>query len=166
MKLKSLFLISAMFVLSAVSMAQTPFSNNYFDATFNGGAVASTTEPNDAHTSTNYDYESDATDFAQVVTVRLIDHDIAVDLSSSNFYADADSKRGEVISRSTGSWQGHPFTYTCTKIVGTNGVAYTVRARYIIVGPREAYFISQTSRADYDDKALWDTFESSLNIKR
>jgi flavin-dependent dehydrogenase len=164
--MKSLMLTIALFVLSAVSMAQTPFSNNYFDATFAGGPVVATTSLNDARTSTNYIYTSDSANVEETVLVRLIDHDIEVSLASSNFYADLDNARGAVMARSTGTWQGCPFTYTFVKVIGADGVAYSVRHRYIIVGPREAYFITQASLMTFEDQAVWEAFEGSLNIKR
>jgi hypothetical protein len=164
--LKSLILIAATFLLSAVSMAQTSYNNNYFGVSFSGGAVTTATAPNDARTSMNYDYISENSNVRQVVDVRLIDHDINVDLSSSNFYADQDNARGVVVSRSTGTYQGHPFTYTFTKITPTDGTApYSVRRRYIIVGPRETIWIMQTSLMTFDDQALWENFENTLNIK-
>ena len=164
MKLKSLMLIAATLLLSVVSMAQTSYNNSYFGVTFNGGAVTTTINPNDAGTSMNHNYISENVDFRQIVDVRLIDHDINVDLSSSNFYADQDSKRGTVVSRSTGTYQGHPFTYTFLKYT-ENGVVYSRRTRYIIVEPREVVFIEQISLMSFDDQSLWENFESTLNIK-
>lgn len=142
-------------------------SNNAFDATFIGDVVTSQAR-NDANTSTAYQFTSDSTDVMQQIVVREIDHDIDVNLASSNFYADQYTVYGDtakVINRSTGTYQGHPYTYTCVTFV-KEGVTISERARYIIVNAREVYFISQYSLASFDDKAIWDTFEASLNIKK
>lgn len=166
MKLKSMLLAASMLVLTAFAVAQT-FSNNYFDANF-VGAVTSSTQRNDANTSTNYFYNASDANVYQTIDVRLVDHDIPVDYSSTNFYADADARRSgvEVMSRSTGVYQGHPFTYLCIKYTNASGQVLTERNRYIVVGPREAYFVTQTSLASYDDNAEFNTLENSLNIKR
>lgn len=169
MKLKSLLLITVLFVLSAFAAAQTTqFSNNYFDVTFNEGPVtAHTPSQNDAKTSTNYAYSAENDVVFQDVTVRLIDHDIPTDYSSTNFYADDSLKHGEKeINRSTGTYQGHIFTYNCVTFVDDDGITYSTRTRYILINSREVYFIFQITRADYDDKAMWDQFEATLNIKR
>jgi hypothetical protein len=165
MKLKSLLLTASLFILSAFSMAQTPYSNNSFAVTFTGGAVTSSVQPNDAKTSTNYDYTSSNADVSQTVDTRIIDHDIAVSQASSDFYADLDTSLGTVINRSAGLWQGHPFTYTFVKFVGNNGLTYSLRTRFIIVRPREAIFIMQTSLMTFEDQAIWEQFEGTLNIK-
>ena len=163
MKLKSMFLAASMLVLSAFAVAQT-FSNNYFDASF-AGAVTSATSRNNANTSTNYDYTASTSNIFQDIDVRLIDHDIAVDYSSTDFYANIDASRGTVLSRSAGTYQGHPFTYLCVQYTD-GGSVITERNRYIMIGPREVYFVTQRSLSSYDDKAEWDAFEASLNIKR
>jgi hypothetical protein len=160
------FLAFAVLMLSSMlATAQTSFSNNYFSAQFSGGPVTSTTTLNDARTSTNYDFTSVNSNVAQTVDVRLIDHDIAVDLSSSNFYADLDNARGVVMSRSTGVYQGHPFTYTFTKVTRADQSTYSVRTRYIIVSPRVTIWVIQSSSMQYEDQAIWEAFEDSLNIK-
>jgi len=161
--LKSTLLAASLLVLSAFGIAQA-FTNNYFDATF-VGTVTSATSRNTANTSTNYDFTASDTNIFQDIDVRLVDHDIAMDYSSTDFYADIDARRGEVLARSTGVYQGHPFTYICVKYTD-GGSVLTERDRYIMIGPREVYFITQRSLASYDDKAQWDAFESSLNIRR
>ena len=164
MKLKSMFLAASLLVLSAFAVAQT-FSSNYFDANF-VGAVTSSNKRNDANTSTDYMYNASNDNVVQYVISRVVDHDIPVDYSSTNFYANEDAQKGEVLSRSTGMYQGHPFTYLCIKYTTKAGYVLTERDRYIIIGPREVYFISQTSLASYDDNAEFLALENSLNIKR
>jgi hypothetical protein len=159
-----MFLAASLLVLSAFAVAQT-FSNNYFDANF-VGAVTSSNNRNDANTSTNYFYNASDANVYQTIDVRLVDHDIPVDYSSTNFYANEDAQRGEVLSRSTGVYQGHPFTYLCIKYTTNKGYVLTERNRYIIIGPREVYFITQSSLASYDDNAEFLALENSLNIKR
>jgi len=143
-------------------------SNQAFDVTFAGnGEVKTESGANDAGTSRSYAWESSTSDVYQYVTVRIVNHDIAVDFTSSNFYANEDLKDGTntELNRSTGYWQGHPFTYSAVSFVGGNGATLTTRTRYIIVSAREVIFISQTSLASFDDNAIWQTFETSLNIK-
>ena len=164
MKLKSMLIAATLVLLTAFAVAQN-FTNNYFTATFTG-TVQSSTVRNDANTSTNYDFSARSANLVQNIDVRLVDHDINVDYSSTNFYADIDAQHGTVQNRSTGTYQGHPFTYTCITYTSSTGSVLSERNRYIMIGPREVYFVTQTSLASYDDKAEWDAFESSINIVR
>jgi hypothetical protein len=101
---------------------------------------------------------------SQSVFVRIVDHDIAVNHESSNFYANNDSTGGTMSDVKQDYYQGHPFTYSChTYDVG--GVSWTKRTRYIIVNARTVIFIWQISLAAYNDTPEWTAFENSLVIK-
>ena len=175
---KSSLLAAIVLLFSAVASAQgytypvnpnpsgkqtTPFSNAQFSATFNG-PVSTDTFRSKSDTSSNTVYGSTNHNVDQVVIVRFVDHDIAVDHTSSDFYADDDRTGGTVANRSSDVWEDHPFTYTARDFT-LDGVDYTERTRFIIVNSREVIFISQTRLRDYDDKNEWLDFEYSLRIK-
>lgn len=144
----------------------TTFSNNYFSATFNG-PVTDETKRNSGNTSTNYLFKSGpgTNGVYQIVDVRIVDHDIAADLSSSNFYADSDTGLGPVTDRSTNVWEGHPFTYT-RRVKTYDGEEYETRTRYIIVSSRVVIFIQQFAPTSLDtNQREWFDFEYSLRIK-
>jgi hypothetical protein len=172
--------------LSSFALAQYPtspntgkqntlFANAQFSATFNGQVSVSETRRNGAGTSSYQEYDSYESPVGQDITVKFLDHDIAVDLSSSNFYANGDFNRiteingatdVRLIDRSTDVWEGHPFTYT-NVIFTVAGKTYTLRSRFIIVNSREALFINQLSPSDLDtaNRNQWLDFEYSLRIK-
>jgi len=135
-----------------------------FDATF-VGAVTSATSRSTANTSTNYDFTASDTNIFQDIDVRLVDHDIAVDYSSTDFYADIDARQRRSARAVNRRVSGTPLHLHLCEVHGRWSVL-TERDRYIMIGPREVYFITQRSLASYDDKAQWDAFESSLNIRR
>ena len=176
--------ILAVLVLSLASLAQvtypegpntgkanTPFSTAQFSATFNGPVEAQAASRSAQNTSTDHSYISTGNDFkdtsvGQKITVRFVDHDIAVDYTSSDFYANDDSTGGTVDTANTsnGVWEGHPYTYTYRTFT-LNGVQLTKRSRYIIVNAREVIFVQQISLVGYEDRDQWLDFEYSLRIK-
>ena len=170
MKLKSMFLAATLFVLSAFAVAQN-FTNNYFSTTF-VGTVETNQNRNDSNTSTNYYYDSRNANVMQSVDIRFVDHDIPYGTASTDFYANDDFNRmatsypGATFSnRTTGVFQGHPFTYQVINYT-YNGTALTVRNRYVYIGAREVYFVSQTSLASYDDSSEWGALANQMNIAR
>ncbi len=159
----SLWLAAIGLLLSVTAFAQqsTPYSTPNFSATFNGAVATETaTHPN----SVSYRYESSAQGVGQTVIVRIVNHDIAVNHESSNFYNNDDPTGGTVSDVKQDYYQGHPFTYAC-RTYDVGGVSWTKRTRFIIVNARTAIFIWQISRADYNDTAEWTAFENSLIIK-
>jgi hypothetical protein len=158
----SLWLVAIGLLLSVTALAQsTPYSTPNFSATFTG-PVATSTDTNP--TNTTYNYKSSTQNVSQSVFVRIVDHDIAVNHESSNFYANNDSTGGTMSDVKQDYYQGHPFTYSChTYDVG--GVSWTKRTRYIIVNARTVIFIWQISLAAYNDTPEWTAFENSLVIK-
>lgn len=174
---KSLLSVAIVLMLAVVAVGQiqypvnptpsgfqtTPYANNYFSATFNGVVTAGDGVRTD--TSTNYMYSSSSHNVTQVVWVRIIDHDIPVNQASADFYANEDKVGGVITDRSQNVWEGHPFTYTRHEYTNSSGVQMAQRARYIIVGPREAIFIMQIVPASYEDRNEWLDFEYSLRIR-
>jgi hypothetical protein len=172
---KVLSLIFSLVVLTGMALAQypvgpnagtqvTPFSNQYFSATFNANPTVGTGARSD--TAMNYTVSSytESPVVGQSITVRIVDHDIPVDYTSSDFYANNDSTGGEVITTSRNVWEGHPFTYVARKFT-VNGETFQKRERYIIVNSREAIFLTEIIPAGQDDQNEWLDFEYSLRIK-
>jgi len=168
---RSLLLAVAVALFSAFAAAQTrntafqttPYFNNYFSATFNGTVEANSSRSDNGQ-STNYIYESTNHGVTQVVVVRIVDHDIAVDYTSSDFYANDDRTGGTVDQTSRDHWQGHPFTYTF-RHYQREGNDLGKRTRFIIVNSRTVIFIYQIAAYSYDDRPEWLDFEYSLSIK-
>lgn len=176
MKKFGLFLI-AFALLATLACAQyptgpntgkqtTPVSNQYFSVTFNGSIITDTSRSTD-NQSSNYAYASMDHDVIQIVIVRFVDHDIAADYTSSDFYANDDTTGGPgavIDTRSQDTWEGHPFTYT-RRLYTDKGVQTSKRTRYIIVNSREVIFVEQIAPAAYADHDEWLDFEYSLRIK-
>jgi hypothetical protein len=176
--MKYLSSILAVLLLSIAGLAQdypvgpntgkatTPYSTTQFSATFDGPVTALLPTRNDENTSTDYKYVSKNDKVAEAITVRFIDHDIAVDYTSSDFYANDDRTGGTVDTDNTShnEWNGAPFTYTYRTFT-LNGAVLTKRSRYIIVNSREVIFIQQVTVNGYEDRPEWLDFEYSLRIK-
>jgi len=173
--MKFLSSILAVLILSIASLAQypegpntgkanTPFAATNFSATFNGPVTALPMARQ--NTSTEYAFFSQNASVAEKVTVRFIDHDIDVNYTSSDFYANDDITGGTVDVANTvhGSWNGAPYTYTYRTFT-LDGFTLTKRSRYIIVNAREVIFLQQVSRVGYEDRPEWLDFEYSLRIK-
>lgn len=173
---KSLLFVILILLVSVVAFAQsqypvnphpsglqtTPYSNNYFSATFNGTV---TTNSYRGDQSGNAKYTSANQNVSQTVTVRIVNYDIPANQASADFYADNDcTLRGTIENRSTGTWERHPFTYIGCKYI-ENNMEWFQRSRYIIVNSREAIFIQQVSRSSYNDQDEWLDFAYSLRIK-
>jgi hypothetical protein len=157
----SLFFIVTLF--AALTTAQTPFSNDYFSATFNG--PVSTGSARQA-TSTTTAWYSGNNGVYQYVVVRVVDHDIAVNQTSADFYADTDTASGGAIeNRSTDTWEGHPVTYTGRKYTDPQGFVMFKRARFIIENSRTVISIQQFALYSLDDKDQWQNFVSSLKTR-
>ena len=175
MKLK-VFVLSVVLLLSAgMAMAQysyptnpnpsgfqnTSYVTNQFSATFNSAVLVTTDRKN---TSTETVYESYSHGVAQAITVRIVDHDIPVALSSSDFYVDQDPLNTPIVTRSTGTWGGSPFTYAYRTYI-EGGQTMSKRNRAIIVNAREVIFVTQLAPNSYDDQSEWFDFEYSLRTK-
>ena len=170
--------LAVLFLMVAASFAQwtyptgpnagkatTPFDGAYFSATFNGTPSVKTYRSAD-NESSNTVYSSMTDTVAEIVTVRIIDHDIAVNYTSSDFYANDDRTGGTLDNDSTtrNVWCGLPYTYTFRNFE-LDGVKLVKRSRYIIVNSREVIFIQQIAVASYEDRPEWLDFEYSLRIK-
>ena len=181
MRIKAIFFTLVLSLLAIVGIATaspnfqtTPYSTNNFSATFNGPVTADPMQRSTDGQSSNYAYYSfnETTGVGQIVIVRFVDHDISVDYTSSDFYANDDTTGGVITNRSTTTYQGHPLTYTRHGYT-EDGVQLSKRTRFIIVNSREVIFLEQIAPfVDYDqfptldgDKPQWVEFEDSLNIK-
>jgi hypothetical protein len=176
MKIKAIVLAIVLSLSAGLAMAQynyptnptpaglqnTPYSNSQFLAAYNGTVSTRAVREN---TSTETIYESFDHSVFQAVVVRFVDHDIAVDQTSSDFYADNDSVTTPITNRSTGSWGGHPYTYAYRVYTDDAGNSMSKRQRSIIVSSREVIFIEQITPASYNDQNEWLDFEYSLRIK-
>lgn len=176
MKLKAMFvtfvfslLAFAGIALASTGLQTTPFETPQFSATFNNTVTLEPASRSKDNQSTNYVYTSysDTNTTGQAVIVRFVDHDIDVNYTSSDFYANDDTSTGTVSNTSNGTYQGHPFTYTARKW-NESGVDLIKRTRFIIVNSREVIFIIQIApdtNNSYGDREQWMDFENSLNIK-
>jgi hypothetical protein len=155
------------------AFAQT-FTTSAFSANFNG-AVSTDTFRSKANTSNNVQYGSFANGITETVIVRTVDHDIPVDLSSSQFYRSNTTDLVLVTKyNSDGTYQGHPYSYGYFTYTNDN-VNYVVQERIIIVNSRTAIFISMTmTEAQHAETPnvpntstiqVWQDFENSLDIK-
>lgn len=173
--MKFLSSILAVLVLSLAALAQypegpntgkanTPFSNTQFSATFNGAVIVKPASRN-SNTATDYSFLSQNDNVAELITVRIVDHDIAVNYESSDFYANDDRTGGTVDTENTthGTWNGAPYTYTYRTFT-ENGIVLVKRTRYIIANSREVIFIQQLTYKGYEDRPEWLDFEYSLRI--
>jgi len=172
-KVLAVLILALAFVASAFAQTQTtPYSNNNFSATFNNEVTYSTySNP----TNINYVYTStSAQGVKQVVNVRIVDHDIPVDYSSSDFYMNhetsslLDTFDGTLVADGIARnlYQGHPFTYAFfDKAPGSNGTMWSERIRFIIVNSREVIFIYQIAPEEVNDQQEWFAFEETLSIK-
>lgn len=173
--IKKLMGIMAVLVLSVVSAAQsTSFSTSAFSATFNGPVTATGPSRNIANTSTYYQYKSYQNGIWEGVEVRTIDHDIAVDFTSSQFYRA--NETGTLAPEVNGDdyYQGHPFSYGFfSDLKGKDGdtATYERCERIIIVNSRTVIFIWMDMEtggmrtANNTAFQPWVDFENSLDIK-
>jgi hypothetical protein len=167
---KSTLLIATMF-LASLGMSQTNFSAPRFSASFNGAVETSKAARNTNNTSTSVQYTSTSGNVLESVTVRTIDHDIAVDSTSSQFYR-ANDTTGTLFpaSSSDGTYQGHPYSYGCAHFE-SNGITFWSMTRYIIVDSRTAIFITlivpenDVQLSNNETLPEWVRFENSLSIQ-
>ena len=164
MKLK-VFVLSVVLLLSAgMAMAQytypvnpnptkfqtTFYSNDQFLATFNSSVTVTIEQKN---TSTDTIYQSFNHGVVQAISVRIIDHDIPVDVSSSDFYMNNDPLDTPI----TVTYAYRQFTFS--------GSVFSKRTRAIIVNAREVIFVTQIAAMSYDDQNEWFDFEYSLRVR-
>lgn len=170
---KSTLLIATMF-LASLGMSQTSFSGPRFSASFNGAVKVNAPTRNPANTSTSTSYVSVKGNVVEEVTMRTVDHDIAVDLTSSQFYRDsfASTVSGSTFTNrnSDGTYQGRPYSYGNYSYTD-GGVKTWVFARFIIVDSRTVVMIFlqiPESEVQLNDKEVlpeWQRFENSLSIQ-
>lgn len=175
MKIKSIVLTLVLSLLAIAGIASantglqnTPYATQQFSAVFDGPVEVEAMQRSADGQSSNYSYFGHNGTVGQTITVRFVDHDIAVDFTSSDFYADDDKTGGVVENRSTGMWQGHPFTYT-RRHYTDQGVELSKRTCYIIVNKREVIFVVQIAPYQIGpegtpDQPQWYDFVYSLNI--
>ena len=175
MKIKAIVLafVLSLLALGGIAWANTglqttSYSTNNFSAQFNGPVTAGPVQRSQDNQSSNYVYTSFDTNVGQGVIVRFVDHDIPVDQTSSDFYANDDTSDGTITNQSTGMYQGHPYTYT-GRAYTDSGTEMFKRTRFIIVNSREVIFIIQIEpkqNGNYlTNQPQWFDFEDSLNIK-
>jgi hypothetical protein len=154
-------------MLSSVASAQsTPYKTDNFTATFNG-PVKSTTERNLQGTSTDVHFSSKAGDVEQMISIRLVDHDIDVD-TAPIFYANQTLKNGTrtLLSHKEGIYKKkHPWsliTFADTR----DNVITRWHTWFIIIDSRTVMIVAQEApMGDHEDNPEWEIFISSLNIK-
>ena len=157
-------------MMSVAAVAQT-YSTPQFAVNFTGTVNVSSFR-NNKNTSTRTDYVAVSGNVREEIMVVSIDHDIAVDLTSSRFYRDQDASAGETFVtnfNSDGTYQGHLFSYGCF-LSQFDGVNYIRLTRYIIVNARTAIFISMSlpnpeERTSEGSLKAWQDFENTLVIK-
>jgi hypothetical protein len=144
--------------------ATTPYTTGVFSATFNGPVTAKDSGRNTANTSSDVTYVSSTDLIAQAVVVRTIDHAIAVDFTSSDFYVSDLQGCDTKDNISKGYWDNHPLTYVfCTYTTG--GQTYTLRVRFIIVNSTTVLMVKQLALEANNDRDQWLDFEYSLRIR-
>src|ERR1035437_2977905 len=170
--LSSLFLA---LVLSVSALAQyptspnrgkatTPYTTGVFSATFNGPVTATDATKTTSGTSTDVTYYSATNLIAQAVVVRNIDHAIAVDYTSSDFYVNDLRGCDTKDNLSKGVWDGRPYSYVfCT--YSTGGQTYTLRVRFIIVNSTTVLMVKQLALEANNDRDQWLDFAFSLRIR-
>ena len=164
-------LFALLFLVSTLGFAQGTYNNSRFSAIFNG-PVTVTTVTHATNTDTNY--TSVNGNVEEQVIVRVVDHDIPVDFSSTEFYRDRDASSDEKLMtevNSNGYYQGHPYSYG--DVLGTdNGVSYYRFERSIVVNSRTAIFIRMIRPVNESNNKTaagavqeWQDFENTLDIK-
>ena len=144
--------------------ATTPYATGVFSATFNGPVEVQASTRSTQNTSTDTMYLSENGLIAQAVTVRTIDHAIAVDYASSDFYVNDLTGCDTKTDQSQGSWDNRPYSYVfCTYSNGGN--TYTLRVRFIIVNSTTVLMVKQLALINDNDRDQWLDFEYSLRIR-
>jgi hypothetical protein len=157
-------------LLSVFAMAQGSYTGTRFTATFNGPVSVDTyNNP----TNSNTRYLSFSGSMTEGVVVRIVDHDIDVNNTSSQFYR-ATAPSEYVLhpeKNSDGYYQGHPYSFGSFSHT-QNGVSYYMYERFIIVDSRTVVFIwleipvSEDTDRNADNVNLrWSNFEDSLIIR-
>jgi hypothetical protein len=177
--MKKFLMIALLFAVSTLAVAQTAFSGPRFSASFNG-AVTSRTYNN--ATNSNVEYSANDGTIVTSVTVRTVNHPIAVNFESANFYHDQACGEGakQVGDVNNAYYQGHPFAFSICAYTAKNDVPYYTMERVIIVDATTVIFIDMDvpqSIADVTDSQVtsasgkknafvgWVNFENTLTIK-
>lgn len=163
-------LLLVLLALACSAFAQnTIFDTAVFGATFNG-PISTSSDQNATKTSTDNFYNSTNNGIDQLLSVRIVDHDISVDRTSTDFYATQAFKNGEVQDdRKEGTYQGHIWVYIGEHFTGTDGIAYRRHVWTIIVDPRTVIIVMQQSATTVGastDASAWSVFVNSLVIKK
>jgi hypothetical protein len=166
-KLKSLATVKAvvtlLLVVGSLSLCHAQrvnYSAPRFSASFNG-AVKTWAKESDVKTSTNDYYSSETSGITELIAVRIIEHDIAVDNTSLDFYIGQTIKNGGTVVRSVYSTvQGHP---AVTALIHKDDDSQ--RWMYIMLDARTVLVLAQTTSWSTGDQTEWDAFVNSLVIK-
>jgi hypothetical protein len=160
MKTKASMLVLVVLLFSALAAAQTtPYSTPNFSATFNS-PVTTTSDRNANGTSTNYLYSARAKGIEQSVCVRVIDHDIDLDRSSTDYYAGEAAKAMTLDDRKDGTYQGHLYV-----LVRMHDATLQRRVWVLLVNARTVIWLFQQGAVGTNDSSDWNTFSDSLVIK-
>lgn len=167
MKIKAISLGAILLMFGSVLAAQTtPYTTPQFSANFNG-PVTTFADTNTAKTSTDNFFTSTRNGVEQMISVRIVDHDIAVDKDSTDFYAGQAQKAvnwgsSSLLEHKEGSYQGHSWAYVYLQSPNNT------RKRRIwitIVNSRTVLMILQEAPMKTDDQSDWETISDSLDIK-
>ena len=174
-----LLAVSLLCMSMVAAVSQTVYSGPNFTASFNGPVNVSTFN-NATNSNTSY-FATDGTIITRVI-VRNVNHPIAVDFTSSQFYRNHQCEGGDIAetlldSTNSAYYAGHPFTYGACSYT-YNGVPYFTLQRSIIINATTVIFISMdvpqsiaarstTTDSDGGNNAFlgWVNFENSLSIK-
>lgn len=160
MKTKLLIFVVAALSLAGLAGAQsTPYSTPNFSATFNS-PVTTSTDRNSDGTRSNYYYGAKNKGVEQLVCVRIIDHDIDLNKSSTNFYADQAAKGMTLEDRKDGTYQGHLYV-----LVRVHDATAQRKLWVILVNARTVIMFLQQAPVGADDSSDWSTLANSLIIK-
>ena len=167
MRIKAVSLGAFLLMIGSVLSARTtPYTTPLFSAEFNG-PVTTSTDSNTAKTSTNYTFNSSHNGIEQMVSVRIVDHDIDVDKDSTDFYVGQAQKAigwgsSALLEQKDGSYKGHSWAYVFLQSPDNT------RKRRIwisVVNARTVLMILQDAPMKTDDQFDWETISDSLDIK-
>jgi len=151
---------------SGLAAQTTPYTTPQFSADFNG-PVKTFTDTNTAKTSTNYSFNSSHNGIEQLISVRIVDHDIDVDKASTDFYVGQAQKAVDwgssaLLEQKDGSYQGHNWAYVFLQSPDNTKKR---RIWIAVVNARTVLMILQDAPMESDDQSDWKTISDSLDIK-
>jgi len=170
----SLMLVLTLVVTSVTHAQDTTFTNggktvetDKIKATFENPAKALAPDRNAANTSTTLMYQGIGGGVGQIVGVRILDGDIALDQSSLDFYAGTATNQGyTLISRRDGNYNGHLSTFSKGYLTNPDGTQTIRRTWHILVTSREVIILMQSNLSTNETASdIWDKFTDSLVVK-